>query len=175
MKSKRIKIEDSINYEIVRGAGSIPVMKYSFEDKGNYTIERTISGNNITARLTIINHISFTETLIEPINRRFAFKKYIQMLGYQNFYGHGGGAGSISFNQLIDDGTTESFGFNGYNIGENDILDLSYGLSTSSPSYYTGYNLPDLSSTGITCTYTPNAIPEADGDIRIIFIEGSLI
>lgn len=174
MKNKKIQLKPGINYEYL-GNDNIPIMKYSFKETPDYTLEKTIVGNCVTARLTIINHVTINESLIDPINRRFLFKRYSQQIAYQNFFGHVGNPGSMQFNHLIDDATPENFGFNGYNNGENDILDLSYGLSTSSPSYNSGYMYPDLSSQGITCTYTPDAIPEQDGEKRIIVIEGMLI
>lgn len=141
----------------------------------NYIIYRNIVNNKVFCKLVIKNHVQITDYFIEPINKRFLFDKYAQVVMQNKVYTEPyQGIGSISFNHLIDDSTQETFGFNGWIEGQSDIFNWSAGVSIS-PNYISSYNLPNLNSVGLSFTYTPGVEPEPNGFLRVVILEGTLI
>jgi len=141
----------------------------------DYIIHRNIVNNKVFCKLVIKNHVEITDYFIEPINKRFLFDKYAQVVMQDKVWVEPmEDMGSISFNHLIDDSTQEMFGFNGWHEGQSDIFNWSAGVS-SSPSYISSYNLPKLNTVGLSFTYTPGTLPEPDGFIRVVILEGTLI
>lgn len=185
MKSKRLLIDTDVNYEFVRELGwkTTPIMKYQLIEETGYTMERIITGYNVAVKLYITDPTSaISETIIEAMEARFQLKKWVHVCdNTEDSNTFTSSNGTVAYNHLINNGVAESFGLGVYEAGEYNILDWTYGLTNSgaggaSPTAYSsGVNfLPDLSSSGITMTFTPNVSNETD-DRLVILVEGNLI